>query len=810
MAVAARVQYGGPRLLTNDGPSYQEPPKPMQRSGRATIERPAQGRPRAGSRPIGRGRTALRSLFAFLVAFAAIAIWRWEIVSEPPYWDAAMGLFVEADFLVRTGFDYRRLLFEEPRFLEGGTAVYVVSLSPTVLALLMWIVETPATVFFIGHLFTFAWAAALVLLVYELLWRRTGKLGAGLIAVATITAPLVAVQVDMIGMDLPLAVLGLVAARLLAGRRYIASALCAAMAFAIKITGAVLIATLAGYFVLLLMAHARVSFSLRGRRTMWISAGVAMMLVAVQIESAQWRVGAEVSQHERWEIDPALGWESLQQTLRWAPDFVGLFLFALVGSAVAVGVSSARAIRGGTASRTAVQRFIVDNAAAAYCGLIALLVLCALVLAYTIPRYLLLPLTMTYVVAGLLLFATFPRARLLAAALVAGLIVTNVVNANGRLLPPIAVEGTGSTFDSRTGAALERSREYLTDHRQNQQVAELLAGLETDEPVLCGNPFVHFLALPRLGYVSEPQDGYAANTFAPAPFQPAEAILHDCPRSVIVVRSVNRFLPIGHPHLPEPEEGVDEVLASYGDDATLVVYRRRWPATLRRDQLYWKYLEWLWPPQHHYERAAVYAARGWIADAEEEFRQALELWPDYALAHRELGRLLYEAGRLDEAADHLKMAVEYDAADPLAHFSLGRVLLALELPEEAGGAFERTLELAPDHLDALWEMARLNLAAERWQAANERLRRMLRLTPAGPQWLAAADALARLLCETQHRDLRNPTEAVRLAEKVCAATDYRDTTYLDTLAQAYEAAGRNDDAARIRSQIETLETNASD
>ena len=54
--------------------------------------------------------------------------------------------------------------------------------------------------------------------------------------------------------------------------------------------------------------------------------------------------------------------------------------------------------------------------------------------------------------------------------------------------------------------------------------------------------------------------------------------------------------------------------------------------------------------------------------------------------------------------------------------------------------------------------------------------------------------LAWLLATWHQADIRNPQEAVRIAEQGCKITDYKNLSLLDTLAAAYAAAGRFDEA----------------
>jgi len=56
------------------------------------------------------------------------------------------------------------------------------------------------------------------------------------------------------------------------------------------------------------------------------------------------------------------------------------------------------------------------------------------------------------------------------------------------------------------------------------------------------------------------------------------------------------------------------------------------------------------------------------------------------------------------------------------------------------------------------------------------------------------NSLAWLLATHKENKFRNPEEAIRLAERACELTNYKDTGLVDTLAAAYAAAGRFSDA----------------
>jgi tetratricopeptide (TPR) repeat protein len=75
--------------------------------------------------------------------------------------------------------------------------------------------------------------------------------------------------------------------------------------------------------------------------------------------------------------------------------------------------------------------------------------------------------------------------------------------------------------------------------------------------------------------------------------------------------------------------------------------------------------------------------------------------------------------------------------------------------------------------------------------AIERFQQALAADPNSP---VALNNLACLLATAADPALRNGPEAVRLAEKACALTEYQNTSTISTLAAAYAEVGRFDDA----------------
>jgi len=185
-------------------------------------------------------------------------------------------------------------------------------------------------------------------------------------------------------------------------------------------------------------------------------------------------------------------------------------------------------------------------------------------------------------------------------------------------------------------------------------------------------------------------------------------------------------------------------------------------------------------PETHYNLAFaltyLYAESGGTAtdkldQAIGEYRRALALRPDYAIAHNNLGNLLIAAGprrNVPDGAAHLKEAIRIEPDNASAHYNLGR---AFRLQRNLAGAIAE-------------------------------FREALRLNPANPTPVTID--LAWLLATASEDALRDGTEAVTLARRAVTATQGKDTAALDALAAAYAEVGQFDAALDTAAQAAML------
>jgi tetratricopeptide (TPR) repeat protein len=148
------------------------------------------------------------------------------------------------------------------------------------------------------------------------------------------------------------------------------------------------------------------------------------------------------------------------------------------------------------------------------------------------------------------------------------------------------------------------------------------------------------------------------------------------------------------------------------------------------------------------------------------------------------------------------------SSNPATYRVRGLYLAGQQRYAEAMENFSRALQLAPDDAEAHCHLAEIlsvqagilrdeNKAVE----AVQHFREALRIRPDFPE---ALNNLAWLLATSKEPGARDGAQAVQLAERACALTQYQKTVYIDTLVAAYAEAGRFDDAIATAQKARTL------
>ena len=185
------------------------------------------------------------------------------------------------------------------------------------------------------------------------------------------------------------------------------------------------------------------------------------------------------------------------------------------------------------------------------------------------------------------------------------------------------------------------------------------------------------------------------------------------------------------------------------------------------------------------------ARQGQHQEAETHLREALSLDPDSAVAHTVLGKFLVDQGQNQEAITHLDEAIQLDPQLASAFMALGEAYGKQGRYGEAEPHLSQAVRLSPDLPESHYSMAIVLVKRRREEDAITHYREAIKLNP---DMGAALNNLAWIYATHPRSDLRDAEEAVRLAERACQLSDRKVPSRLNTLAAAYAATGRFDEA----------------
>lgn len=190
-------------------------------------------------------------------------------------------------------------------------------------------------------------------------------------------------------------------------------------------------------------------------------------------------------------------------------------------------------------------------------------------------------------------------------------------------------------------------------------------------------------------------------------------------------------------------------------------------------------------PEAHNSLAHVHLHDWRWADAEREFRRAIELDPNYASAYHWYSLSLTALGRLGEAVAMVKEAYKLDRLSTRISADVGMALYAARAYDEAIEQERRTLEMNPELATAYWIMGMAQEQKGAFTDAIASYQQALQRRPASINFRAAlASAYARA---------GNRGEAERLLAHM-EQQSKGDPTAAFFLALVYTALGRTDDA----------------
>jgi spermidine synthase len=209
----------------------------------------------------------------------------------------------------------------------------------------------------------------------------------------------------------------------------------------------------------------------------------------------------------------------------------------------------------------------------------------------------------------------------------------------------------------------------------------------------------------------------------------------------------------------------------------------------------------------HVVMGTVFAHRKQPEQALQELRKAVSLNRSDAALVELVDLVLAIAAdfvvekQFDRAIEVCQRVVDIDPENAKAHFQLGQLLMRRRQADKAFEHFLRAVQLEPEHAPYRFVLATAAYEMGKVDAAIDHYRQALRLKN---DHAGAMNNLAWILASQPNSNPRDKDEAIKLAERACELTGRKDPKMLETLAAAYAGSGRFADAVAVAREAITL------
>lgn len=183
---------------------------------------------------------------------------------------------------------------------------------------------------------------------------------------------------------------------------------------------------------------------------------------------------------------------------------------------------------------------------------------------------------------------------------------------------------------------------------------------------------------------------------------------------------------------------------------------------------------------------------GRLNEAEVSLRQAIVLRPNYPEAHNNLGNALKEQGRLDEAEASYRQAIVLKPGYANAHSNLGATLQELSRLDEAEASYIQAIALRPNYAEAYSNLGVTLQELGRLEEAEESLKHAITLKP---DFALAHYGLTKVLYNMSYKD--SALESIKKANVIDPKS--KDFSLLLSVLQARKA--RENTAEGVKNTI---------
>ncbi len=206
-------------------------------------------------------------------------------------------------------------------------------------------------------------------------------------------------------------------------------------------------------------------------------------------------------------------------------------------------------------------------------------------------------------------------------------------------------------------------------------------------------------------------------------------------------------------------------------------------------------------PDAHIFLASAWVRNGKLDQAAPEYQRGLALAPTSLPGLHGYASLLAGQGKWDEAARQYATILQLVPNDTQTRLNLGIAQAAQGKTADAMDSLAAVLRINPDNALANYQMAAALASQHKFKDAIRYYRAALKTSP---ELAEALNNLAWILASSPDAETRNGPEAVKLAERACTLTEYKQSIIVGTLAAAYAEAGRFPEAIKTAEQAKKL------
>lgn len=204
----------------------------------------------------------------------------------------------------------------------------------------------------------------------------------------------------------------------------------------------------------------------------------------------------------------------------------------------------------------------------------------------------------------------------------------------------------------------------------------------------------------------------------------------------------------------------------------------------------------------YYNLGTAYAYQRKLDEAVHNWNKALILnYYDPATVHVNLAEALIFQGKIDQAIYHWDEALETDPDNTKIMVDLAGALIKKGKLNDAQGHLMKSLDINPN------QPVCCNIIAELLYTQGNTADSMMywqRALTLQPDWPSVLNNLAWIMAVHRDKNIRNPAQAVKYAQKACILTDYKNPESLDTLSAAFAAAGQFENAIETAHKAKIL------